>query len=76
MSERFDYVKYDGISTTQQNSAKELCSALEKYIEAAFVQGRAKSLALTSLEECYMWIGKAIRDEQVSQRGPSEAKSI
>lgn len=26
--------------------------------------GRAKALAITKLEEAYMWVGKALRDEQ------------
>ena len=35
-------------------------------------EGRAKSLALTKLEECYMWIGKAIRDAQMKRNGGAE----
>jgi hypothetical protein len=72
MSGRFDYVKYDGIAGTTQASAKELCESLEKYVEAALLPGRAKALALTSIEECYMWIGKAVRDEQIKRNGSAE----
>jgi len=61
---RFDYVKYDGLSQAAQELAKEKAKELETVIEA-FPNGRAKSLALTKLEEVYMWIGKMIRDEQL-----------
>jgi hypothetical protein len=68
MSTRFDYVKYDEIAMTKQCNAKNFCTTLESFIEQQLPNGRAKSLALTKLEEVYMWIGKAIRDEQVEQR--------
>lgn len=66
---RFDYVKYDQMADYIQAATKEICESLEKHIEAFLPNGRAKSLALTSLEECYMWIGKAIRDDQISRNG-------
>lgn len=61
---RFDYVQYDPAAIGLQEQAKELCVDLERFIEAS-PDGRAKALALTALEECYMWIGKAIRDDQI-----------
>lgn len=63
---RFDYVKYDKDHTSMQLSAKSLCMQLETEIDS-LDDGRPKSLALTKLEECYMWIGKAIRDDQVAR---------
>lgn len=69
MSNRFDYVKYDVIATAQQASCKELMLPIAKYIEAALESSRAKALALTKLEEAYMWIGKAIRDDQIDRNG-------
>ena len=39
---------------------------VEGFIEASLMPGRAKSLALTKLEECYMWIGKGLRDHQIA----------
>lgn len=66
---RFDYVKYDEESIKIQEAAKVAAQELEHVIEHSLVDGRAKSLAHTKLEECYMWIGKAIRDGQVSNRG-------
>ena len=65
---RFDYVRYDTVSTTQQERAKELVTDVEKLIDS-LESGRAKSLAYTKLEECYMWIGKAIRDDQIDRGG-------
>lgn len=71
---RFDYVEYDSVSVKKQMDFKEACTLIENGITAlggefpeparSAIVGRAKALALTKLEEMYMWIGKAIRDEQ------------
>lgn len=66
---RFDYIQYDVQAQSIQARAKEICVVLEAHIERTIENGRAKSLALTKLEEVYMWVGKAIRDEQVKRRG-------
>lgn len=69
-SSRFDYVAYDLAHLEMQNEAKQLCLDLESFIDQ-MVPSRAKSLALTALEESYMWIGKAVRDSQVEAEGRS-----
>ena len=61
---RFDYIGYDKTSIIQQARFKDEFIKLELYINE-FEDGRSKELALEKLEECYMWIGKTIRDEQV-----------
>lgn len=74
---RFDYVKYDDGAVQDQQRAKKLASELETFIGGiGYAQGiiseecaLAKALALTKLEECYMWIGKAIRDDQIARNG-------
>lgn len=66
---RFDYVKYDQRATNQQLHLKEEFEKIEAYVNKFFNDGRAKSLLLTSLEEAYMWAGKAIRDDQVKRNG-------
>ena len=66
VSRRFDYIRYDEKSAKAQKSAKNICSMLEGFIDA-LPKGRASSLALTKLEEVYMWIGKAIRDDQIER---------
>lgn len=68
---RFDYVKYDETAVIDQGRAKMHCSDLEQYI-LRLPQGRATALALTKLEEVYMWIGKAIRDDQIKRNGSAE----
>lgn len=67
---RFDYVEYDQIAKVQQDYFKHEVEVLEKAIEQ-HKNGRAKALALTALEECYMWIGKMIRDDQVGRNNGS-----
>lgn len=74
---RFDYIKYDRGATEDQETAKGLVKKLESMIESIGYAlptpderkycGRSKSLALTKLEECYMWIGKALRDDQMAR---------
>lgn len=68
MSTRFDYVKYDEIAAHKQAQFKEKLVELDHWVETHLPNGRAKSLVFTKLEEAYMWIGKAIRDEQVAER--------
>jgi hypothetical protein len=68
---RFDYVRYHEQAESQQAAAKTLCQNLKQVINNLGV-GRAQSLAFTKLEECYMWIGKAIRDEQIKRNGTAE----
>lgn len=65
---RFDYVAYDQVASSAQGFAKTVCTDLEEVI-MTLPDGRAKSLALTHLEECYTWIGKAIRDDQIARNG-------
>lgn len=69
---RFDYVKYDVLGTGLQSGAKNCVSALEAFIETNCKSPRSKALAITKLEECYMWIGKAIRDDQIARNGSAE----
>jgi len=68
VSSRFDYIKYDEDHTRLQSIVKTSCQSLEECIDA-LPKGRAPSLALTKLEECYMWMGKAIRDHQIASGG-------
>lgn len=79
---RFDYVKYDERANELQAEFKETCQKIERMI-AGLGQfgsstslnpqlGRSKALAVTKLEELYMWIGKAVRDEQIVRNGDAE----
>jgi hypothetical protein len=63
---RFDYVQYDEYAQADQAEFKAAFIYLETLIEN-LTNGRAKSLALTASEEAYMWVGKAIRDEQIER---------
>lgn len=69
---RFDYVKYDDVAMDAQAILKNKFVELEKLIESKLVSPRAKALAMTKLEECYMWVGKAIRDDQITRNGYAE----
>lgn len=69
---RFDYVKYDDLALLQQNLFKEKFVGLHEIVDAQLGNGRPKSLVSTKLEEAYMWVGKAIRDEQIARNGSAE----
>lgn len=68
MSGTFDYVKYDDVAAQEQARFKAEFIALEASVKT-LPNGRGKSLALTKLEECYMWVGKALRDDQIARNG-------
>lgn len=74
---RFDYVKYDDHAFALQGLTKDMVMELEKMIDTIGSSldpladkskvGRSKAMAITKLEEVYMWIGKAIRDDQIAR---------
>ena len=66
MNQRFSYVKYDDKAIKLSEAFKDSFERLE-LMAADLSEGRAKSLFLTHLEESFMWIGKAIRDEQIKR---------
>jgi hypothetical protein len=70
-SSRYDYIKYDATSMVFQESLKlvfvNLTTALEN-----FPPSREFSLAVTKLEEAYMWIGKGIKEHQIARLGSAE----
>lgn len=69
MSGRFDYVRYDEKAKLDQELFKSMFCAVEKQVDERLASSRAKALVLTKLEEAYMWIGKAIRDDQIARGG-------
>lgn len=69
MQGRFEYVKFDEESMSRQELFKEDCVELEKAIKS-LPEGNARAYALKALEEMYMWIGKAVRDEQLYRTDP------
>jgi len=64
---RFDYVAYDEKAQTLQVFFKKEFVNIEMSMETWLLSGRSKALALTAIEEAYMWIGKAIRDDQIDR---------
>jgi hypothetical protein len=78
---RFDYVKYDDRAAARQNKLKKMVQELDQEIASigqdimgalGGQMNRSKALAITKLEEFYMWVGKAIRDEQIARNGMAE----
>lgn len=71
---RFDYVKYDDKAIKNQAGFKDAFVSLEYLIDDNLLSPRAKACALTKLEEAYMWVGKAIRDDQIARNGSAPLK--
>jgi len=67
---RFDFIEYDDLSREQQLNFKNQFIKIANDIEAISTGNERSSLiALVKLEECYMWVGKAIRDNQIIRKG-------
>lgn len=65
---RYSYVKYDEMSMGLQEAFKQKFEELSSMVEL-LPPGRATSLVQTKLEEAYMWVGKSIRDGQITRVG-------
>lgn len=65
----FDYVAYDQEATAVQNEFKRTFESILQETDLRLKSPRAKALVKTKLEEAYMWVGKAIRDDQVARNG-------
>lgn len=62
MQTRFDYVTWDERAQNLSDSVKSQCMCIEAMINA-MTDSREKSMAITKLEETFMWVGKAIRSD-------------
>lgn len=65
---RFDHIELSGIAGLKVSEFKAEFIKLEAMM-AGLMVGRSLSTAITKLEECSMWVGKAIRDEQLQRDG-------
>lgn len=75
MSKRFDYVKYDENATKVSEVFKVMYSSVDDLINELEVTpsaGREKALAITKLEESFMWVGKMLRNNQIAVNGNAE----
>ena len=75
---RFDHVKFDPEHESTRKVLRVLVESLENCIDMISIDkaaGRSKAMAMTKLEECYMWAGKAVRDDQVAIAGRAEKKA-
>ena len=71
MNSRFDYVRYDVESQDKQKIFKDHVEELERMITTLECP-RSVEYAIKALEEAYMWIGKALRNEQIKRNGSAE----
>lgn len=67
---RFSYIAYDEQSAQKSGQVRDHMQQIEALL-LQLPESRACSLALTKLEEAFMWVGKAIRDDQLEREGAS-----
>lgn len=72
MASMFDYVKFDEIHAKVQKSFRAPVEELEDLIKNVLVNSREKSLALTKLEETWMWIGKCLKIAQETKNSNAQ----
>lgn len=68
MSQRFDHTEFDASSEAALNELRKEFEKLRQLIEG-IGPARPTSLALTKLDECYMWTVGAIADAQRKEPG-------
>lgn len=61
---RFESVQFDESSKEKWALLTKQYSQLENIINNLLEDGRARSVVMTKLEESFMWVGKAIRNDQ------------
>ena len=67
---RYDFVKYDEKAAKLSNDYKQRFQDLEAALALDLGKGsRSLATALTKIEEAFMWVGKAIRDNQIERNG-------
>ena len=64
---RFGYIAYDDLATSKSGAVRAAMQEVETLLLQHLPESRPRSLALTKLEEAFMWIGKAIRDDQLER---------
>ena len=63
----FDYVEWDEESQNNCDDIKKAVEHLEELILEYLNPSREASLAITNLEQVFMWVGKAIRRDQIGR---------
>ena len=61
---RFDNVKYDEITSVKHYMLKKMFEEIEAYADLNIITGRSKAMFMTKLEECFMWAGKSLKEDQ------------
>lgn len=72
MAGNLSYVKFDKTSTKKCELIKKVFEMSINVVDKNINNSREKSLAITKLEESFMWVGKAVRDEQIIRNGKQE----
>lgn len=67
MSGTFDYIEWNALSQKNFDDIRDATEVLEELILHRLTSSREKSLAMTNLEQTFMWVGKAVRNDQLAK---------
>lgn len=67
----FEYVEFDAETQAKQNAVREAYAAAEAAVLANLGYTAECELAHARLQESYMWVGKALRAEQLERQETS-----
>lgn len=71
---RLGSISYDDTAQAKHQQAAEICISLGDLL-SELAQSRAQALAITKLEECFMWLGAALRDDQIRREHHAQPDS-
>lgn len=64
---KFDSIQFDNHSQAVSETIKQRYKPLFDLIETSLQPSRERSLVLTKLEESFMWVNKALKEEQLKR---------
>ncbi len=64
---RFDYITYDDQAAAFQLEMKTSFQLILKTLTESLCMSRERQLALTKLEETYVWVCKAVGEDQLQR---------
>ncbi len=62
---RFDSVQFDDIRKRELQVIKEAFERIDHLVDTHLKSSREKAIAYTKLEEAFMWINKALKQDQL-----------
>jgi hypothetical protein len=72
---RFEFIQYDETALKLSRAFKFTFQQLEIQFEE-LPDNRSRALAMTMLENSHMWVGRAIREDQIKRQNNETNKGV